>query len=281
MAEDKFALVTGGGRGIGRAAALALARAGWHVALAGRNAEPLAETARAIEAPGSARARAVLATSPIRRRSRLCSPRSSAPSAGSIFCSTTPASARRRSPIEELTYDQWKAVVDVNLTGVFLCAQGAVALMKRQRPQGGRIINNGSVSAQTPRPEARPIPRPSTPSGPDQVARARRARFRHRLRPDRHRQRRDRDDRRDDRRRAPGRRKHRGRAALRRRRGRRGDRPYGEPAAVVERAVDDADGDQDAVRRAGRDDFFRPRGGKVADDSPSEDGVLPTQWSAG
>ena len=97
-------------------------------------------------------------------------------------------------PLDELTYAQWKAVVDVNLNGAFLCAQAAFGLMKRQDPQGGRIINNGSISAHVAAAllgalygdEARD-------HGPHQVDRPRRARARHRLRPDRHRQRADRD----------------------------------------------------------------------------------------
>jgi NAD(P)-dependent dehydrogenase (short-subunit alcohol dehydrogenase family) len=150
MTEDRFALITGGGRGIGRAAALALARAGWHVALAGRNAEPLAETAREIEGLG---------------RRALAHPCDVADPAAvkALFAATEHAFGRLdllfnnagvgapAVAFEDLTYDQWRRVVDVNLTGVFLCAQAAVALMKRQRPQGGRIINNGSISVHTPR----------------------------------------------------------------------------------------------------------------------------------
>ena len=67
-------------------------------------------------------------------------------------------------PLEDLTFEQWKAVVDANLTGAFLCTQGAFRLMKGQEPRGGRIINNGSISAHAPRPTARPTPRPSTRS---------------------------------------------------------------------------------------------------------------------
>ena len=97
-------------------------------------------------------------------------------------------------PIDELTFEQWSTVVGVNLNGMFLCAQGAFGLMKRQQPQGGRIINNGSISAHTPRPLS--IAYNATKhaiSGHHQVDRPRRARPRHRLRPDRHRQRADRD----------------------------------------------------------------------------------------
>jgi NAD(P)-dependent dehydrogenase (short-subunit alcohol dehydrogenase family) len=142
MAEDKFALVTGAGRGIGKSAALALAKAGWHVALAGRSVEPLAATAREIEALGR-RALALFAAI-ARDFGRL----------DLLF--NNAGATYPEIPMDELTYEQWKAVVDVNLTGVFLCAQGAMAMMKRQDPRGGRIINNGSISAHAPRPMSAP-----------------------------------------------------------------------------------------------------------------------------
>jgi NAD(P)-dependent dehydrogenase (short-subunit alcohol dehydrogenase family) len=155
MATDRFALVTGGGRGIGRAAALALARAGWHVALAGRNAAPLAETAREIERLGRrALAHPCDVADPAAVKDLFAAIERAFGRLDLLFNNagvSAPAVA-----IEELTFAQWKAVVDVNLTGVFLCAQAAVALMKRQRPRGGRIINNGSVSAHTPRPLSAP-----------------------------------------------------------------------------------------------------------------------------
>ena len=155
MAQDKFALVTGGGRGIGRAAALALAGAGWHVALAGRGAAPLDLVAREID-NGGRRALAIacdiadpqgvngLFATIERDFGRL-----------DLLFNNAGVSAPAVG-FDELTYDQWKAVVDVNLNGAFLCAQAAFALMKRQRPQGGRIINNGSISAHTPRPMGAP-----------------------------------------------------------------------------------------------------------------------------
>jgi NAD(P)-dependent dehydrogenase (short-subunit alcohol dehydrogenase family) len=155
MNGDRFALVTGAGTGIGRASALALARAGWHVALAGRRPEPIEEAAGEIKALGR---RAIASPSDVgdpeavkalfvlieREFGRL----------DLLF-----NNAGRGAPamtIDELTFAQWKAVVDVNLNGAFLCAQAAFGLMKRQRPQGGRIINNGSISAHVPRPFSAP-----------------------------------------------------------------------------------------------------------------------------
>jgi NAD(P)-dependent dehydrogenase (short-subunit alcohol dehydrogenase family) len=153
MNGERFALVTGAGSGIGRASALALARSGWHVALAGRRREPLEETAGDIKALGR---RAIAAPSDV-----------SDPDAVKALFGTVEREFGRLDllfnnagrgapavPIDELPYDTWKAVVDVNLNGMFLCAQGAFGLMKRQKPQGGRIINNGSISAHTPRPMA-------------------------------------------------------------------------------------------------------------------------------
>jgi NAD(P)-dependent dehydrogenase (short-subunit alcohol dehydrogenase family) len=155
MADDKFALVTGGGRGVGRAAALALARAGWHVALAGRSAEPLTDTAGAIEALGRrALAQVCDVADPAAVKALFAAIERSFGRLDLLF--NNAGISAPGVPFEDLTYDQWKGVVDVNLTGVFLCAQGAFALMKRQRPQGGRIINNGSISAQTPRPRSAP-----------------------------------------------------------------------------------------------------------------------------
>ena len=155
MVQEKFALVTGGGRGIGRATALALAAAGWTVAVAGRSAPPLAAVAREIEGLGRrALAHACDVVDPV--------------SVGGLFAAVERAFGRLdllfnnagigapAVALEELAYEQWKAVVDVNLNGAFLCAQGAYALMKRQRPQGGRIINNGSISAHAPRPQSAP-----------------------------------------------------------------------------------------------------------------------------
>jgi NAD(P)-dependent dehydrogenase (short-subunit alcohol dehydrogenase family) len=153
MAGDKFALVSGGGRGIGRAAALALAAAGWHVAVAGRSAPPLAEVAREIERLGRrALAHACDVVDPASVDGLFAAVESAFGRLDLLF-NNAGASAPAVA-FESLTYEQWKAVVDVNLNGMFLCAQAAFGLMKRQKPQGGRIINNGSISAHTPRPMA-------------------------------------------------------------------------------------------------------------------------------
>jgi len=155
MAGDKFALVTGAGRGIGKAAALALAGAGWHVAATGRGPEPLAAAAREIEALGRrALAHPCDVGDPAAVRALFGAIEREFGRLDLLFNNAgggAPAVA-----MEELTYEQWKAVVDVNLTGAFLCAQGAMAMMKRQSPRGGRIINNGSISAHAPRPNSAP-----------------------------------------------------------------------------------------------------------------------------
>lgn len=149
---QKAALVTGAGSGIGRAVALALAGAGWSVGLAGRREDPLRETAR-LAGPGSPIA--VIPTDVTRPeevdalfdevRDRFGRLDLLFNNAGS---STPPI------PVDELPYEQWRAVVDVNLNGAFLCAQAAFRAMKTQDPQGGRIINNGSISAHVPRPNS-------------------------------------------------------------------------------------------------------------------------------
>jgi NAD(P)-dependent dehydrogenase (short-subunit alcohol dehydrogenase family) len=155
MDGERFALVTGAGSGIGKSSALALARTGWNVALVGRRREPLEDVAREITALGR---RAVAAPSDV----------GDPEAVKALFAQIEREFGRLdllfnnagrgapAVPIDELTFAQWTAVVDVNLNGAFLCAQCAFGLMKRQRPQGGRIINNGSISAHTPRPFSAP-----------------------------------------------------------------------------------------------------------------------------
>lgn len=148
----KVAVVTGAGSGIGRAVALALVGAGYKVALAGRRREQLEETAE--EAGKSALAVPTDVSDPA--------------SVAALFAKTKEAFGRvdllfnnagtgaPPVPFDELTDEQWRNVVDVNLNGMFYCAREAVRLMKQQDPRGGRIINNGSISAHAPRPNSAP-----------------------------------------------------------------------------------------------------------------------------
>ena len=152
---EKFALVTGGGLGIGKASALKLAEAGWHVAVTGRRPEPLQATAREVEAKGRrALAQPCDIGDPAQVRALFDAIETTFGRLDLLF--NNAGVGAPGVPFEELTFEQWKTVVDANLTGAFLCAQGAVRLMKKQRPQGGRIINNGSISATTPRPNSAP-----------------------------------------------------------------------------------------------------------------------------
>ncbi|MFF5755815.1 SDR family oxidoreductase [Streptomyces longwoodensis] len=152
--EDKgtIAVVTGAGSGIGRAVAAELLRAGWSVALAGRRTEPLEETAalvpdadRLVVRTDVSRPEDVAALfAAVRERwGRL-----------DLLFNNAGTFGPGGVPVEELAYDAWRHVVATNLNGAFLCAQAAYRQMKEQRPQGGRIINNGSVSAHAPRPHS-------------------------------------------------------------------------------------------------------------------------------
>jgi NAD(P)-dependent dehydrogenase (short-subunit alcohol dehydrogenase family) len=148
---SKIAIVTGAGSGIGRAVARGLLEAGYSVTLAGRRVEKLRETAEACEATAAGRALVVPAD--------VTDPKS----VEALFARTVEAFGRLDLlfnnaginapgvPIEELSVERWKAIVDTNLTGPFLCTQQAVRVMKAQTPRGGRIINNGSISAYAPR----------------------------------------------------------------------------------------------------------------------------------
>jgi NAD(P)-dependent dehydrogenase (short-subunit alcohol dehydrogenase family) len=152
---QRIALVTGAGTGIGRGVSLALARAGYSVVLAGRRREPLEETASQASAVGAA---TLVIPTDIRDRDavRAMFARTKATFGRLDLLFNNAGIAVRGAPIEELTLDEWRAAVDVNLTGTFLCTQEAVRLMKSQQPRGGRIINNGSISAHTPRPNSAP-----------------------------------------------------------------------------------------------------------------------------
>jgi NAD(P)-dependent dehydrogenase (short-subunit alcohol dehydrogenase family) len=153
--HGKIAMVTGAGSGIGRATALALLREGYSVVLAGRRRETLEQT-RTDAGPLGDRTLVVPADV------------SDPESVRGLFEATKEAFGRLdvlfnnagtnvpAIPLEELSAEQWRGVVDVNLTGAFFCTQGAFRLMKTQEPRGGRIINNGSISAHAPRPNSAP-----------------------------------------------------------------------------------------------------------------------------
>ncbi|MEI2812017.1 MAG: SDR family oxidoreductase [Nocardioides sp.] len=149
----RVAVVTGAGRGIGRAVSLALADEGWTVVVAGRSPEPLADLAaaapegRVLPVPTDVTGEASVAALFEQVESTF----------GRVDLLFNNAGAFGRSaPITELSLAEWQATVEVNLTGSWLCARAAFALMQRQRPHGGRIINNGSISAQVPRPDSTP-----------------------------------------------------------------------------------------------------------------------------
>jgi len=153
MAAKKIAVVTGAGTGVGRAVTLALMKEGYAVVLAGRRKDMLEAVAQeGAQTPGEA----------------LCVPTDVAEAASikALFAKVKEAYGRLdllfnnagigapAMPIEEIAFDKWQAVVATNFTGVFLCTQEAIKIMKAQSPRGGRIINNGSISAHTPRPGA-------------------------------------------------------------------------------------------------------------------------------
>lgn len=152
-AVNKVAIITGGGSGIGRAAALALNKIDYHVAIAGRRTEQLQETAELAENRGT---------------KILCIPTdvSEPDQIRALFAKTKKEFGRLdvlfnnagigapRMPMEDLDLKDWQSVVDLNLTGTFVCVQEAIKIMRDQMPKGGRIINNGSVSAHSPRPDS-------------------------------------------------------------------------------------------------------------------------------
>jgi len=153
--HNRVAVVTGAGTGIGKAAALALLKDGYRVVFAGRRKEPLEQ---AIASAGADASRGLAVPTDV----------SNPASVQALFAKTKETFGRLDVlfnnagvgapgvPLEDLTFEQWKNVVDINLTGVFLCTQEAFRIMKSQTPRGGRIINNGSISAHAPRPNSSP-----------------------------------------------------------------------------------------------------------------------------
>jgi NAD(P)-dependent dehydrogenase (short-subunit alcohol dehydrogenase family) len=153
--HGRVALVTGAGTGIGKAAALALLKDGYRVVLAGRRRELLEQAAKDA-GPDGARALAVPTdvTDPAAVAALFARAKEAFGRLDVLFNNAGRASPP--VPMEDLTYEQWKQVVEVNLSGMFLCAQQAIRIMKSQDPRGGRIINNGSISAHAPRPHSAP-----------------------------------------------------------------------------------------------------------------------------
>lgn len=153
--DQKCALVTGAGSGIGRAVSLALQRVGYSVALAGRRGEALEETA-SLAGPEGGRLLPIPAdiTKPAEVAALFDRTRETFGRLDLLF--NNAGTGAPAIPMEDLTYEQWMNVVNVNLTGSFLCAQHAIRIMKSQTPRGGRIINNGSISAHAPRPDSAP-----------------------------------------------------------------------------------------------------------------------------
>jgi len=154
-ATHRIAIVTGAGTGIGKRTSLLLLEAGYSVVLVGRRSEPLQQTVQEAGVPNS--------------RTLVISTDVTDPQAvASLFAATEDTFGRLdvlfnnagvgapAVPLEDLSYQQWRTVLDTCVTGTFLCTQHAVRIMKRQNPRGGRIINNGSISAQTPRPNSAP-----------------------------------------------------------------------------------------------------------------------------
>ncbi|MBZ5624217.1 MAG: SDR family oxidoreductase [Acidobacteriia bacterium] len=156
MATDgKVALVTGAGSGIGRAVSLALQSAGYSVALAGRRVAQLERTAQSAQpSVGKMLVIPTDVTDPNAVRALFARIRDVFGRLDVLF--NNAGCGAPAVPMEDLSYEQWSRVVAVNLTGTFLCAQEAIRLMKAQNPRGGRIINNGSISAHVPRPNSAP-----------------------------------------------------------------------------------------------------------------------------
>lgn len=152
MAGSRIAVVTGGGSGIGRAAALALQADGWNVVIAGRRASELDATAALVKTGGGL---VVSVPTDVAKADSIAALfAKSQAEFGRLDLLFNNAGIGAPGAPEDLDIEKWKQVVDVNLTGSFLCAQHAMRIMKAQTPKGGRIINNGSISAHSPRPNS-------------------------------------------------------------------------------------------------------------------------------
>jgi NAD(P)-dependent dehydrogenase (short-subunit alcohol dehydrogenase family) len=149
---DKIAIVTGAGSGIGRASAVALSREGWSVTLAGRRKDALEETAS--QCKGRTLVVPTDVGDPASVRALFAKTKETFGRLDLLF--NNAGTGAPAVPLEDLTVEQWKTVVDANLNGVFYCTQEAFKIMKSQTPRGGRIINNGSISAHAPRPNSAP-----------------------------------------------------------------------------------------------------------------------------
>ena len=155
MAERKVALVTGAGTGVGRAVTLALMREGYAVVLAGRRKELLDTVAKeGAQTPGEALTVAADVADPASIKALFAKTRDTYGRLDVLF--NNAGIGAPAVPLEDLPVETWKKVVDTNLTGPFLCTQEAIRIMKDQSPRGGRIINNGSISAHAPRPNSAP-----------------------------------------------------------------------------------------------------------------------------
>ena len=152
--NGRVAIVTGGGTGIGKHSALALLRDGYSVVIAGRRMEPLEETVEEAGADAPILAVQTDVGDPESVRALFAKTKEAFGRLDVLFNNAGHGAAR--VPLEDLAYEDWQRVVDTNLTGTFLCTQQAINMMKAQEPMGGRIINNGSISAHVPRPDSAP-----------------------------------------------------------------------------------------------------------------------------
>ena len=153
--DQKISIVTGAGTGVGKSASLALADEGWTIVLAGRRKDPIEAVANEIKSRGGNASAIVTDTSNPKSVKGLFEETKRAFGRLDLLFNNAGTNAPGVS-LEDLSFEQWTNVVNVNLTGVFLCTQEAFRLMKAQTPMGGRIINNGSISAHVPRPGSAP-----------------------------------------------------------------------------------------------------------------------------